>query len=77
MFNFTASWKRFFSFFKKLRSKTFRAGYLNKVELRPRFRNFFDLQISFLMGYFKKKIAFLVYPIRFHETVLTNRRSAN
>ena len=44
-------------------------GYLNEVQLRPWFRNYLELQITLLVGYFKKTNAFLVYSICFHETV--------
>ena len=35
--------------------------------LRPRFKKSFGVQISSKLGYFKKKNAFLVYAIWFHE----------
>ena len=44
-------------------------GYLNKVQLRPRFTKSLDLQISSLVSYFKKTDAFLVYAICIYETV--------
>ena len=44
----------------------FRVGCLNEVLLRPGFRKSLDLQVSFLVGYFK---CFLVYATCFHETV--------
>ena len=46
-----------------------RVGYLNEVQLRPWFKKSLDLQITLLVGYFKKKNALLVYFICFHETV--------
>ena len=46
-----------------------RVGYLNEVQLRPWFRKSLDLQITLLVGYFKKTNALLVYFICFHETV--------
>ena len=68
-------------------SQTLWVGYLNEVQLRPRFRKkslnmqisslpacrrlLFPLcrQISSLVGYFKKANAYLVFFIRFNETV--------
>ena len=49
--------------------KTDRAGFLNEVQLMPRFRKSLDLQISSLVGSFKKINAFLVHIICSNETV--------
>ena len=47
-----------------------RVGYLNEVQLKPcRFRKSLELQITLLVGYFKKTNALLVNFICFHETV--------
>ena len=43
--------------------KTLSVGYLNEALLRPRFNKSLNIQISFLVGYFKKRNAFLVYTI--------------
>ena len=45
-----------------------RVGYLNEVQLKPWFRKSLDLQITLLVGYFKKTNVLLVYFICFHET---------
>ena len=74
LINRSSSKPFFFHFSKKLRSKTFtRVGYLNKIQLRLRFRKSLDLEIPSSVGYFKKKIAFLIYAICFHVTVHNNR----
>ena len=44
-------------------------GYLNEVEFKPGFNESLDLQISFLVRYFKKINAFLVFSICFHKTL--------
>ena len=44
-------------------------GYLNEVQHRPRFRKSLDLQISSLVGSFKKTNALLVKLICSNETV--------
>ena len=43
--------------------------FLNEVYLRARFRKSLDLEISFLVGYLKKRSAFPVYTICFNEIV--------
>ena len=53
--------------------RTPRVGYLNEVQLRPRFRKSLDLQISSLEGSFKKTNAF----VSTLEMVFTKERSAN
>jgi len=40
---------------------------------RPRLNKSLDLQISSLVGYFNKMNVFLVYTLRFHETVHDKR----
>ena len=49
--------------------ETDRVGFLNKVKLMPLFNKSLDLQISSLMGSFKKINAFLVHLICSNETV--------
>ena len=53
--------------------RTPRVGYLNEVQLRPRFRKSLDLQISPFVSSFKKTNAFLSTL----EMVFTKERSAN
>ena len=48
---------------------THRTKYLNKVQLKPRFNESLNLQISSLVGCFKKIHVFLVFSICFHKTV--------
>ena len=52
---------------KRTNEKRFWVGYLNEVQLRPRFSKSLDLQIiSSILGYSKKICAFPVYALRFH-----------
>ena len=44
-------------------------SYLNKVKFTLWFWKSLDLQISSLVGYFKKTNDFIVYAISFHETI--------
>lgn len=47
-----------------------KVSYLNEVyKLRPWFSKSLNLQISYLVGYFKKICAFLVYAMSYHENV--------
>ena len=49
--------------------KTDRVGFLKEVLLMPLFNKFLDLQVSSLVGSFKKINAFLVHLICSNETV--------
>ena len=49
--------------------KTDRVGFLKVVQLMPLFNKFLDLQVSSLVGSFKKINAFLVHLICSNETV--------
>ena len=49
--------------------KTDRVGVLNEVQTMPLFNKYLDLQISSLVGSFKKINAFLVHLICSNETV--------
>ena len=49
--------------------KTDRVGFLKEVQLMPLFKKFLDLQVSSLVGSFKKINAFLVHLICSNETV--------
>ena len=46
-----------------------KVSYLNEVYLRPWFSKSLNIQISYLVGYFKKICAFLVYAMCYHENV--------
>ena len=54
---------------QRLRNWAYGAKYLIEVQLKPRFNEYLNLQISSLVGCFKTINAFLVLSICFHKTV--------
>ena len=63
------SWSSLVNHFGGFAVKADRVGVLNEVQIMPLFNKYLDLQISSLMGSFKKINAFLVHLICSNETV--------
>ena len=72
--HFSYPWVKFLIKFNiQKEGQTFRVGYLNQVQLKPRFSKSLDLQISSLVGYFKTMSAFPVCALCFYETFRDKR----